>query len=332
MSKIIVCDLGSLTFQAIFGSYSQQKLRNKGKISQESFIMPSNYLFFMSLISLLRRVGVSKEDSVLLVGDGKNSWRKIFDKNYKAQREDFRKKFEINWQKEYSLISKTINDIDQSTDFHIIWLNSLFNGLDLINTPEGEKYLNVDEIDLLTEYSVEADDIAGVCCKVFKDKKIVLITKDLDWSTLCVNPNVKFFSMNTKYKGGTGVYKQIDNGYKVLEKKIRLGDVSDNILVDKENDTERDKEIRKLIIDLINLPEWVSRPIENVLRNLPQKICDFSKLPFQNSLAKRFPSIYSPEKIITYDECIKRLERKELIAKNKKLRLKKEKTLRKVDK
>ena len=184
----------------------------------------------------------------------------------------------------------------------------------------------------MQEYSVEADDVAAVCCKVFKDKEIIMITKDKDWSMLCVEPIIKFFSMNVKYNGSKGVYQPIANGYKILDGKIRLGDKGDNIIVDKENDTEKDKEIRKLIIDLINLPSWVSSPIENILRNLPKKTCDFSKLPFPNSLALRFPQIYSPDKIITYEECIKRIERKETIAKNKKIKLKKEKTLRKVKK
>jgi hypothetical protein len=326
-----VLDLGSLTFQAIFSAFAQQKLRNEGKISEESFVMPCSYLFFMSLISLLKRIGCSKDDIIILAGDGKNSWRKAFDKNYKGQRDALRQKFAINWIEEYQKIGKVINQIDEATDFHIVWISGLWNGLDLINTPEGEKYLNIEDLDLLTEYSCEADDVAAVCCKVFSNThEIILVTKDADWEMLTTYPNTKFFSMNTKYKGGTGVYKPVDNGYKVLEKKIRLGDVSDNILVDKENDTERDKEIRKLIIDLINLPEFVEKPIRNILNALVKKDSHFEKLPFPRSLALRFPDIYCSKNIITYQESLQRLERKKKMFKNKKAKLKKEKTMRKV--
>jgi len=333
MSKVVVIDIGSLTFQSIFSAFSQQKLKNEGKLSEDAFVMPCSYLFFMSMVSLLKRIGLSKDDCVILAGDGKNSWRKAFDKNYKGQRQAIRDKFDIDWATEYGKIQKVINQINEATDFHIVWISKLWNYLDLINTSEGEKFIDVEQIDNLSEeFSPEADDIAAICCQIFKDNDIVLVTKDVDWEMLGVNSNVKIFSMNVKYKGGTGVYKPVDNGYKILETKIRLGDESDNIIVDKENDTEKDKEVRRLIIDLINLPKWVTEPIENVLRNLPKKSSDFSKLPFPQSLAKRFPQIYSPNKIITYEECVKRIERKVVMAKNKKLKLKKEKTLRKLNK
>ena len=283
-----------------------------------------------SLISMLKRVGVSKDDIIILAGDGRNSWRKAFDKNYKAQRKAVREEFDINWSVEYGKINKVISKLDEATNFYLVWESGNYNYLDLLNVEEGEKYIDIEQLNepLETEFSWEADDIAGVCCKVFKDKDIILITKDADWEMLAVNPNVKFFSMNIKWKGGTGVYKQVDNGYKILEKKIRLGDVSDNIKVS-ENDTERDKEIRRLIIDLINLPKWVEDPIREVLENLPKKECNFDLLPFPNSLARRFPQIYANDKIITVEDSIKRTERKKKKAKKKKIKLKKQMTMRK---
>jgi hypothetical protein len=332
--KYIFVDSGSLTHQAIF-SWSAQKTRQvEQKLGADSFILPSSYTYFMMLISLLKRVGINKDDVILICSDGKNSWRKGFDKNYKAQREAFRKSYEfIDWQFHYSGINKVIKQIEESTDFHIIWMSSIYNYLDLLNTPEGEKYLNLEEIDSLEkEFGLEADDLIAVGVKNFsKDNECIIISKDADLEQLCVYPNTKFFSMNIKYKGGTGVYKPVDNGYKILEKKIRLGDKSDNIIVPEE-DTEKDKEIRKLIIDLINLPIWVENPIKNILERLPKKEYHFSNLPFPKSLALRFPDIYCSKNIITYEDSIKRVERKEVRIKNKKIKLKKEKTLRKLTK
>jgi hypothetical protein len=190
----------------------------------------------------------------------------------------------------------------------------------------------VNDVDLLEDYSYEADDVGAVCCKLFsKDYDVVLITKDCDWEMLCAYPNTKFFSMNLKYKGGTGVYKPVENAYKVLDGKIRKGDKSDNIIIP-EIDTERDKEIRELIIDLIHLPSWVEAPIKQVLENLPKKECHFENLPFPNSLAKKFLDIYSPEKIITYEESVKRIESKKVRAKNRKKKAIKDSTMRKVEK
>lgn len=330
MSKVILVDNSSIIHQSIFSWNAQKKRQVENQLGEDSFILPSNYSYFMSLISLLKRIGVDKDDTIILAGDGRNSWRKAFDKNYKAQREDFRKSHElIDWGFHYKGIQKTIKQIEESTNFHIIWLSGMYNYLDLLNSEEGEKYLDLEQIDNLEiEFGLEADDIISVATKFFNNKECVVITKDADMEQLCVRENVKFFSMNVKFRGGTGVYKQVDNGYKILEKKIRLGDVSDNIKVS-ENDTERDKEIRRLIIDLINLPKWVEDPIREILENLPKKENHFELLPFPNSLACRFPQIYANDKIITVEDSIKRAENKKKRAKNKKIKLKKQTTMRK---
>jgi len=331
MGKIILVDNSSIVHQAIFSWNAQKQKQINGILDEDAFILSSNYSYFMSLISLLRRVGVEQEDTIILAGDGRNSWRKAFYKPYKEHRKDYRESHElIDWNYHYRLINKTIQQIEDSTDFHIVWLSGIYNYLDLLNTTEGEKFLDVEQIDNFEEeFGLEADDVLAVGAKVFKDKKCIIISKDTDLEQLCVNPNVKFFSMNTKWRGGTGVYKPVENGYKILDKKIRLGDKSDNIVVS-ENDTEKDSEIRKLIIDLINLPTWVEKPIREVLENLPQKKSDFSKLPFPNSLAKRFPQIYANDKIITYEDSVARLERKKKRAINKKKKMKKTKTMRKI--
>jgi len=331
MSKVVCLDLGSIIHTAIFQNYAMLQKQQEGKIAEDAFIPSSSYNFMNSLISMLKRIGIAKDDIVIMAGDGRNSFRRAFYYPYKRQRKEFREKFDIDWSVEYRKTNKTISQIADATNFSLIWESGTYNYLDLINTPEGEKYINVEEINepLDVEFSLEADDIASVVSSFYKDKEVILVTKDADWDMLTVKPNVKIFSMNTKWRGGTGVYKPIENGYKILEKKVRCGDVSDNILVDKENDTERDKEIRKLIIDLINLPEWVTKPIEDILKNLSKKETDFSLLPFQKSLARRFPQIYSTEKIITYEDCLKRLERKKVRIKNKKKKMKKTSTMRK---
>lgn len=328
MSKIITIDLGSLTHQAIFGWNSLKQKEINGQLPDNAWIPPSHYTFFQMLISLLKRVGVSKEDTVILAGDGRNSWRKFFYPNYKKQRADFRESFKlIDWSKHYDKIGKVLKAIDEATNFHTIWLSNCWNVADILFSGEGQKFTDEDEIEnVQLDYSPEADDVIAVCCKYFKDKEIVIISKDADLEQLCTSERVKFFSMNTKWKGGTGVYKEVKNAYKILAKKIEKGDVSDNILPGETDDnSEKASQIRELIIDLNNLPKWVELPIIEVLNNLPEKSEDFSKLPFQQSLAKRFPQIYSKDKIITYEDSMKRMERKKVRAKNKKKKVLKEK-------
>lgn len=327
MNKVILLDLGSLTHTCIFNWNSLKQKEINNQLPENTWIPPSHYTFTLSLISLLKRVGVSKEDTVILAGDGRNSWRKNFYPAYKAQRDEFRKSHElIDWKFHYSKINQTIEAINEATNFHIIWLSNLWNVADLLFSEEGQKFVNEDEIDETLEYSPEADDIISVASRYFSDKEIVIISKDADLEMLC-NERVKFFSMNTKWKGGTGIYKEVANPYKILAKKIEKGDISDNILPGKTDDnSEKAQQIRELIIDLMNLPKWVENPIIEVLKNLSEKKEDYSKLPFQNSLAKRWHQIYEGKNIITYEDSMARMERKKVRAKNKKEKLKKEKT------
>ena len=91
-----------------------------------------------------------------------------------------------------------------------------------------------------------------------------------------------------------------------------MGDKSDNILVDKKHDSIRDVEIRQLIIDLIKLPEWIENPIVNTLNDLDwDKKTLYDQLPFQNSLGKRFDTIYEHKNMRTWEESVKRHELKE---------------------
>lgn len=350
MSKIVCIDDGNLTHTSIYaweaiykGKIEAYKRKNDVSFEEAKeaiddlvrqrkiYISEPNYLYFQSLISALKRIGIYKDDIIILARDKSTSWRKIFANYYKDHRKKDREKHKlIDWKKWYAQIDRLVNQIDESTNFHILWMPKVFNYLDILPTKEGEKFLDINEInDLEFEFGEEADDIIATIPKVFSDKECIIVGKDVDLDMLAVYSNVKIYTMNVKYRGGTGVYKIINNGYKVLDEKIRKGDISDNIIIP-ENDTEKDREIRKLIIDLINLPEWVQRPIKEVLENLPEKKCDFSKLPFPRSLAKRFPQIYENDKIITYEDSVKRLERKKVRAKNKKEKLKKESTMRKI--
>lgn len=175
----------------------------------------------------------------------------------------------------------------------------------------------------LLVHNCESDDIQSVCPKFFPDKEVILVTIDEDLLQVCHYKNCKIFNPYQKSptnKADKGFYKIIDNPLKIITKKVRSGDKADNILINKKLDTDRDVDIRRFIIDLIHLPNFVEKPIISALKQLDYtKEVLHDQLPFQNSLAKRFDTIYDQSGIRTWEESVKkhniREEKKKLKAK-----------------
>ena len=332
MSKIIILDGGVLTHKAIFSWGSiKQKILN-GILPKSHFLPPVSYTFFQMILGSLKRIGVNKDDTIILALDNTTSWRKFFYKNYKGQRKEYRDSHKlIDWKKHYAFINKVIEQIKESTDWHVMWLPNLWNGADLALTEQGQELINESDVDLNKTYGAEGDDIIAYATKYYSDKEVIMVSIDADLDQLCIRDNVKFFTLMIKYRGGTGVYKVIDNGYKVLSKKIEKGDKSDNIIPGETDDnSELAQKQREIIIDLINLPSFVEEKLKPVFDNLSNSQLILDKLPFQNSLAKKYLDIYKKDKIITYEDSVKRLERKKVRIKNKKKKIKKESTMRKI--
>jgi len=176
----------------------------------------------------------------------------------------------------------------------------------------------------------EADDIQAVACRTFKDDTCIIVTIDKDLFMLAHYSNVLIFSLNKKCKNSRGIYEKVDNPLKILAQKAQKGDVSDNI-IPSTTDTEEDFKLRKFIIDLFKLPDFVEKPIRAVLENLPEKKVNPDLLPFQKSLAKKFFDIYKLDNVITPEYCY-RLEEKRANQKKKKAKLKREEDKKKKQK
>jgi 5'-3' exonuclease len=312
-------DSSVLLHRAILGWSAMKKLQAEGKMKKDAFINPSHYTYFQILIGLLKRVGVDKEDDVYLILDGRNSWRKTFFPAYKGQRREAREKNKfVDWEYHWKKVNEVIEQIDKATNFKIVFINKIWSWVDLIQTPEGEKLLDENNIiDWSETYSPESDDVIASICLNNKDKECIIISSDADLQMLLVMSHVRFFTVMQKYQQKRGMYKVGINGFKILDQKIKKGDVGDNILISK-NDTEKDKEIRKVIIDLINLPQWVQNPINEYISKLPTKENNFELLPFPSSLGKRFIDIYKKENVLTYEKCVQIEEKKKLKKKDKK--------------
>jgi len=272
VGKIILIDSAGIYFRAIHSAGRQLLLKKEGKLK---FAMSSVYVYFTILISILKKIHVELDDIVIFGLEGK-SWRKNYLASYKSQREDLRKKYpHINWEKEWDEVNKFHEQLEQSTSFFFI-----------------------------REWSSECDDILATATKVFADKECIIVSGDGDLKMLAVRPNVKFFSVNKKFKGTKGCYEEIQNGYKILNDKIKKGDKSDNILVNDSED-EYETQIRKKIVDLLNIPEEIEKKIIEKLENLELKDYDLSKIPYAGkNLGKRFSQIFDPQYKITYEECI----------------------------
>lgn len=315
MNKVIIIDAGVILHRSIFSWGAEKKRLLEKDILKDP--IPASYTYLNTCYAILKKIGIDKNDIIIIAKDGKNSWRKAFYPEYKSQRFAMREAHEeINWNLQYGMINKLERQLNTVTNWHFIQLNDVFNFADLCLTDEGQKFdIENYDIDMAKEYGIESDDIQAVACQYFKDKEIILVTIDEDLSQLVYYSNVKIFNPNLKSptnKAKIGYYKIIENPLKIKADKIRKGDKSDNILVDKRKDSIKDVEIRQLIIDLINLPNWIVTPIINILINLNYtKQIDYKNLPFQNSLGKKFDTIYKTDAIRTFDESLKRHELKE---------------------
>lgn len=327
--RLICVDCGAMMFKAI---YSKKMIKESGA----KFVSPSSYLYFNSILSQLKKIGIRKDDQIFMCIDGRNSWRKIFYPIYKGQRAEQREKQEIDWDKEFALINKRNQELSDSTDWQFLFLSENLEASDLINTEEGKKFItNYDHISWDYNYGVEADDFQAYFAKNYPDKEVVLITCDCDLYQLAHFPNTKIFSLNKKHKGVKGSWADVPDGIKILNDKVRLGDASDNIIVNKENDTE--KEVRRFIIDLLSLPKFIEDPISDLLKTLKPKTIREDLLPCQNSLAKKFFDIYKTDKIITFEEAIKyqtkvEAKRKKAISDKGKAKRAEEKKLKELEK
>lgn len=295
MSKVILLDVSVMSFKAAFNAELAAKYKREG-----CFTLPSHYTYFSSIIAALKKIHVEEGDSVILCVDQK-SWRKELSSEYKSNRKENREKHIIDWDAHFHNVNNVNKQIDYATPFHVI------------SVPR-----------------CEADDLISVACRVFKDKEIIIASIDSDLQQLCYYPNVKFFSLNFKTPSGKGGYLKIskEEALKILNKKIMKGDVSDNVIVFPNEDAQ-DAENRRVLVNLLELPEDIELSITEVLQNLPNKQgIKWDSLPFKDSLGRRLEEIYNPIHKVEPEYCYALKEKRTLKKKKKeadKRRLKKEK-------
>lgn len=208
---------------------------------------PATYLFSIMLLSNLKILGVNSNDLVVFAMDY-GSWRKKKSDTYKQNREALRSETESpeNWKILYEEFNEFLPILKESTPFWYI-----------------------------KQYEKEADDIASVLVRKLGNNfsDIIMVTTDMDWAQLCSFPNVKMYSPGSKK------FKIIKNPEMILNSKIYQGDKSDN-LAPLINPTEEEVRLRKEIVDLSELPDYIEAPLVEEINKIGYKGYIWSKFPY----------------------------------------------------
>lgn len=316
--KIILLDISVFINRSVFDYSRQLILRNEGKISTEQWIPFPTYSYFKMILSVLKRIGCDKETKIIAIEDARNSWRKAFLEKYKEGRTEVKKAMtEIDWLKEYENFNKFNYQLNKVTDWHFIKISNFISGKELKNL---NKQFDLSVIDDTKKFGIEADDIIAVLSKIYSKEEVFIVSIDSDLDQLAYY-GAKIFNPMYKFSNKRGFLKIIDNPLAVLAKKIRLGDKSDKI------GGEISSELKKMLIDLINLPSFVEEPITNILnKEFVDKQIDYSNLPFKNSLGTKdnYDKIYCAnttlleESINRHNKLAKRKQKKTKLAYEKK--------------
>jgi hypothetical protein len=217
------------------------------------------------ILANLLRIGVNPQDEIMIACDYGHSWRKQFDENYKANRKALREGYtDVNWTEMFGKMNTLLQKLDYATDWQV-----------------------------LREDSIEADDWFAVASKVFSDRTVVIVSYDKDLEQLLVRDNVKIFSPLSKK------YKIVKNGFAILASKINK-EPSDNLINPVLNETDFDR--RDLIVNLLDLPPFISDKLEAKLKTLQPKDENVEEFPF-TSLREKYCSLYNDKsKIVTLEQ------------------------------
>jgi hypothetical protein len=290
MSKVILLDINVLMFRSIFNyeRMLQQKIETKSNV----LVMKPHYTCFIMILSALKKIGIEKNNTKVIVCQDGSSWRKKVYQPYKAQRKSDREKHTlINWNEQFENFNQLFNQLNDSTDWHFI-----------------------------RNWSAEADDLISSSCRLFKDDEIIIVSIDGDLKMLTYYTNVKYFTLMKKCNGSRGIYERIEKPLSILEKKSRCGDSADNVLV-AENETEEDQLLRHQIVNLLELPNYVEEENIKLLSNLQEKELHLDKLPNFKNCKEKFLEIYNPKHKIDPEYCYKLAEKR--IERKKKEKVKK---------
>lgn len=187
--KIVIIDGHNLIFRTIF--IAEKHNTQFGTEDDESF----SYWKFIFVKSLMGVISNFEPTKLILVMDSKNTWRKEYYPEYKAQRKTAREGSKIDFNKFFPIMDAFYEDLKK--------------------TIPNIMHLKVDRC--------EGDDLIAVAIKYFKDDNVEIISTDRDLNQCLVEKRVK------QYDPIKRVYINPLNPAVDLEVKIITGDKGDNI-------------------------------------------------------------------------------------------------------
>lgn len=249
--------------------------------------MPVKYTCMNMIISCLKIIGVNEGDLVIVACDGRNNWRKEHSDEYKSGRKAQRDDSGLDWDDIWSEMNDLLDDIEIATNWAVI---------------------NVDRL--------EADDVMAVGCRYFKDKEVVLVTYDTDLEQMWEYPNVKIFSQHPKTKAWKIKPKNF-NVYQLIAKK-KEKEISDGLVSSPK--TKEEYAVREMLVNLLTLPDFVEEPLKKAFDRIDyDKDIKLNLLPGRK-IPEVFMNIYKKDKVVTYEQQVEKINKKE-----ERIRLRKEK-------
>jgi len=249
------------------------------------------YQVLNMMTSHLRKIGLNENDVIVVAKDLthlEGCWRSDYEKKYKHQRKDMRKKSGRNW----TLIWRLAEELQQDLE----WI--------------GIKFLCLNRF--------EADDFFGILPQVIKDKELVFITSDGDIEQMWYYPNVSIFSPKKKYKSSKGAWKIKPKNFDVVKIIAKKSQKEAKDGMENETYTEEAYDNRKLCNDLISLPNFVTEPLKKIILKLDMSAgYNWEDLPYFDKFQYRIQQAYGKSNILTMEECEKYYIKKEKAQKKK---------------
>lgn len=239
--------------------------------------MHLQYTVLNMIIGNLKKIGVAKNDIVIIAvdfhGEDYSSWRKLFSPEYKDGRKGLSPET-------YEKLNILLGQIDKFSNFHIIIVNHC-----------------------------EADDVMSCACRYYKDKEVILCTSDSDLHQMWEYSNVKLFSPHRLSKR----YKIKPPNFNVQKFILQNVNKNHNNIVNPLL-CEQDHFDRLKCVNLLKLPEFVETPIIAELDNLEEKENHLDLIPYPK-IRERFNQIYQEgtepyEKSVKYYECKEKAKKK----------------------
>ena len=114
------------------------------------------YLAMIMILGNLKKIGVNKEDIILVCCDYLKSWRKEYVPEYKANREEARKKSPVDFDTVFQEFNLLLDDVERGTNWNVIKTPNCLSGNARITTPDGYKHIkNIKPGDKVNSYNLK---------------------------------------------------------------------------------------------------------------------------------------------------------------------------------